>query len=234
LRRSAASAPCCASELSGFGLVIFDCDGVLVDSERIATRIDVEVLGELGWAVSQDEVIRRFVGKTDAAMRQEVEEFLGRPVSRDWDAFAGRYLDAFAAELQPVDGIVEALDAIELPTCVASSGTPESIETKLRLTGLWERFDGRITSAADVAHGKPAPDLFLLAAERMGVEPVACAVIEDSPFGVQAARAAGMRSFAYAGGIMPAERLRNADVIFADMRELPRLLGLTRRRGGAP
>jgi len=200
---------------------------VLVDSERIATRIDVEVLGELGWAITQDEVIERFVGKTDAAMRQEVEEYLGRPVSREWDGFAGRYLDALAAELQPVDGIVEALDAIELPTCVASSGTPESIETKLRLTGLWERFDGRITSAADVEHGKPAPDLFLLAAERMGVEPPACAVIEDSPFGVQAARAAGMRSFAYVGGIMPAERLRAADVVFDDMRKLPDLLETT-------
>jgi HAD superfamily hydrolase (TIGR01509 family) len=200
---------------------------VLVDSERIATRIDVEVLGELGWAITQDEVIERFVGKTDAAMRQEVEEYLGRPVSREWDGFAGRYLDALAAELQPVDGIVEALDGIELPTCVASSGTPESIETKLRLTGLWERFDGRITSAADVEHGKPAPDLFLLAAERMGVEPPACAVIEDSPFGVQAARAAGMRSFAYVGGIMPAERLRAADVVFDDMRKLPDLLETT-------
>ncbi len=180
---------------------------MLVDSERIATRIDVEVLNELGWAITQDEVIERFVGKTDAAMRQEVEAYLGRPVSADWERYAHVYRDAFAAELQPVDGIVEALDAIEIPTCVASSGRPESIETKLRLTGLWERFEGRITSAADVEHGKPAPDLFLLAAERMGVEPAACAVIEDSPFGVEAAHAAGMRVFAYAGGIMPAERL---------------------------
>jgi HAD superfamily hydrolase (TIGR01509 family) len=197
---------------------------VLVDSERIATRIDVEVLTELGWTITQAEVIERFVGKTDAAMRQEVEEFLGRPVSADWERFAHRYRDAFASELRPVDGIVDALDAIEIATCVASSGTPESIETKLRLTGLWERFEGRISSAADVEHGKPAPDLFLHAARTTGVEPAACAVVEDSPFGVQAARAAGMRSFGYAGGIMPAERLRGADVVFADMRELPGLL----------
>jgi HAD superfamily hydrolase (TIGR01509 family) len=197
---------------------------VLVDSERIATRIDVEVLGELGWALTQDEVIERFVGKTDAAMQREVEEYLGRSLSGDWQRFAHRYHDAFAADLEPVEGIVEALDAIEIPTCVASSGTPDSIEAKLRLTGLWDRFEGRISSAADVEHGKPAPDLFLHAARKMGVPPADCAVVEDSPFGVRAARAAGMRSFAYAGGIMPAERLSDADVVFDDMRELPRLL----------
>jgi HAD superfamily hydrolase (TIGR01509 family) len=197
---------------------------VLVDSERIATRIDVEVLAELGWTMTQDEVIERFVGKTDAAMRQEVEEHLGRSLSKDWGSFAHRYRDALAAELQPVAGVVEALDQIDLPTCVASSGTPESIETKLRLTGLWERFEGRIFSAADVEHGKPAPDLFLHAAEQIGVEAAACAVVEDSPFGIQAAAAAGMRSFGYAGGIMPAARLQDADVVFDEMRELPRLL----------
>jgi HAD superfamily hydrolase (TIGR01509 family) len=197
---------------------------VLVDSEGISTRIDVEVLSRLGWTITQEEVIERFVGKTDAAMRQEVEEYLGRSLSSEWDGFAHLYREAFAAELRPVDGIVDALDRVDLPTCVASSGTPESIETKLRLTGLWERFDGRIFSAADVQHGKPAPDLFLHAAREMGVEAAACAVVEDSPFGVQAAHAAGMKAFAYGGGIMPPEKLRSADVIFEDMRELPRLL----------
>jgi HAD superfamily hydrolase (TIGR01509 family) len=197
---------------------------VLVDSERISVRIDVRVLAELGWPITEDEVIERFVGRTDAAMREEVEEYVGRSVSDDWQGFAHLYRDAFAAELQPVDGIVDALDAIEVPTSVASSGMPETIETKLRLTGLWERFEGRISSAADVEHGKPAPDLFLLAARTMGVAPPACAVVEDSPFGVQAAHAAGMTAFAYAGGVMSAERLHEADVVFDNMRELPRLL----------
>ena len=201
---------------------------MLVDSERIATRIDVEVLTELGWAITQDEVIERFVGKTDAAMRQEVEAYLGRPLGGDWASFAHRYADAFAAELQPVDGVADALGGIDIPMCVASSGTPESIETKLRLTGLWERFEGRIFSAADVEHGKPAPDLFLHAAERMDIEAALCAVIEDSPFGVQAARAAGMRSFGYSGGIVSAGRLSSADVVFDEMRDLPSLLGLAR------
>jgi HAD superfamily hydrolase (TIGR01509 family) len=182
------------------------------------------VLGELGWELTQDDVVQRWVGRTDAAMRAEVEEHLGRPVAEEWKEHSARYDEAFAAELQPVDGIEAALDAIQLPTCVASSGTPASIETKLRLTGLWDRFEGRITSAADVEHGKPAPDLFLLAAERMGSEPSSAVVVEDSPFGIEAARAAGMAVFAYAGGLMPTDRLRGADVVFDDMRALPRLL----------
>lgn len=197
---------------------------MLVDSEHISTRIDVEVLTELGWAITQDEVIERFVGKTDAAMRQEVEEYLGRSLSTEWDTFAHLYRDAFAAELEAVDGIADALEGIDIPTCVASSGTPESIEAKLRLTGIWDRFEGLIFSAADVEQGKPAPDLFLHAAKERGAEPAACAVVEDSPFGVQAAHAAGMKAFAYAGGIVPPEKLASADVIFDDMRELPRLL----------
>jgi HAD superfamily hydrolase (TIGR01509 family) len=182
------------------------------------------VLGELGWELTQDDVVQRWVGRTDAAMRAEVEEHLGRPVAEEWKEHSARYDEAFAAELQPVDGIEAALDAIQLPTCVASSGTPASIETKLRLTGLWDRFEGRITSAADVEHGKPAPDLFLLAAERMGSEPSSAVVVEDSPFGIEAAHAAGMAVFAYAGGLMPTDRLRGADLVFDDMRDLPRLL----------
>jgi HAD superfamily hydrolase (TIGR01509 family) len=210
---------------------------VLVDSEPISVRIDVEVLGELGWMVTQDEVVERWVGRTDAAMQAEVEEHLGRPVADEWRAHAGRYEEAFAAELGPVPGIEAALDAIELPTCVASSGAPAAIETKLRLTGLWERFEGRVTSAADVEHGKPAPDLFLLAAERMGIEPSRAVVVEDSPFGIEAAHAAGMAVFAYAGGLMPTERLRDADVVFDDMHDLPRLLArstLPGRSGSDP
>jgi HAD superfamily hydrolase (TIGR01509 family) len=204
---------------------------VLVDSERIATRIDVEVLTELGWPITHDEVIERFVGRTDAAMREEVEEYVGRSLVAEWDGFAPRYAEAFATELQPVDGVVEALDRVDSATCVASSGRRDSIETKLRLTGLWDRFEGRIFSADDVEHGKPAPDLFLLAASRLGAEPAGCAVIEDSPFGVQAARAAGMRAFGYSGGLMSAERLSAADVVFDEMRELPGLL--SRQRNGS-
>jgi HAD superfamily hydrolase (TIGR01509 family) len=130
-----------------------------------------------------------------------------------------------AAELQPVDGILEALDAISTPSCVASSSTHEHLRFGLGLTGLLERFDGRIFSATDVEHGKPAPDLFLLAAGTLGVAPDRCAVIEDSRYGVEAARAAGMGAFGYAGGLTPADRLAGpATTVFHDMRELPALL----------
>jgi HAD superfamily hydrolase (TIGR01509 family) len=207
-------------------LVIFDCDGVLVDTERIAVRIDVAVLAELGWKMSEAEVIERFMGKSDDAMTREIEAHTGRKLPESWEApFRHLYREAFAAELTPVPGVVEALDAITLPTCVASSGTHEKIRYTLGLTGLYDRFAGRIFSVDDVRRGKPAPDLFLHAASRMGAAPERCAVVEDSPYGVQAARTAGMRAFGYAGGLSPWRALEGPNtVLFDDMRDLPRLL----------
>jgi HAD superfamily hydrolase (TIGR01509 family) len=197
---------------------------VLVDSERLNVEIESALLTELGWRLTPDEVADLFLGRTDEYMRQVIEERLP-DLPADWEQrFDEGYLKAHA-ELKPVDGIVEALDRIPLQTCAASSGTHEKMKRTLAATGLYERFEGRIFSATEVEHGKPAPDLFLHAAERIGVEPAACAVVEDSPFGVEAAQAAGMTAFAYAGGVMPAERLRDADVVFDGMRELPRLLG---------
>jgi len=206
--------------------VIFDCDGVLVESERIAVRIDVVVLAKLGWALSEAEVIERFVGRSDEYMVGEIERELGHTLPAGWEAeFAPLYREAFEAELAPVDGIVDALEQLELPTCVASSSSHERIRYTLARTGLLERFDGRIFSAGDVANGKPAPDLFLHAAAAMGALPSACAVVEDSRWGVDAARAAGMRVFAYAGGVTPRERLEvDGAVVFDDMRRLPGLL----------
>jgi len=209
-------------------LVIFDCDGVLVDSERLAVRIDVRVLGELGWIMTEQEVVERFMGRTHEYMVSEIEAFLGRPLAPDWeDPFHQLYRDAFAAELQPVEGVVDALDRITLPTCVASSGTHEKIRFTLGLTNLYDRFAGRIFSASEVARGKPAPDLFLHAAKRMGVDPAACAVVEDSRYGVEAARAAGMLALGFAGGLTAAEHLQGpGTIVFTEMRELPSLLAL--------
>jgi HAD superfamily hydrolase (TIGR01509 family) len=207
-------------------LVIFDCDGVLVDSERIAVRIDSQLCGELGWPLTEEEVVERFLGRTSEYMIAEIEANVGRPLPDAWETdFEPRYRAALEAELGPVDGVLDALERITLPVCVASSGSHAKMELTLGLTGLYERFAGRIFSAHDVANGKPAPDLFLFAAERLGVEPSRCAVVEDSRFGVEAARAAGMRAFGYAGGLTPAARLEGpATVVFADMRELPALL----------
>jgi HAD superfamily hydrolase (TIGR01509 family) len=197
---------------------------VLVDSERLTVEAEAAFLTQLGWPLRPEEVAELFLGRTDEYMRGVIRERLP-DISENWEQMLDqRYLES-QADLQPVEGIVEALDRIPLQTCVASSGTHEKMRRTLGATGLYERFEGRIFSATEVEHGKPAPDLFLHAAKQMGVEPAACAVVEDSPFGVEAAQAAGMQVFAYAGGVMPAERLKDADVVFDDMRVLPGLLG---------
>ena len=196
---------------------------MLVDTERAAVETEAAFLNEHGWPLTPDEVAALFLGRTDAYMREVVQVRLP-DLPPDWEQrLDERYLEAHT-ELRPVDGIVEALEQITLPTCVASSGTQEKMRRTLGATGLYERFKGRIFSTTEVQNGKPAPDLFLYAAERMGVEARACAVVEDSPFGVAAALDAGMTVFAYAGGVMPAERLQAAAVVFDDMRDLPRLL----------
>jgi HAD superfamily hydrolase (TIGR01509 family) len=207
-------------------LVIFDCDGVLIESERLGVKVDVLALRELGWPLSEAEVIARFVGRSDRENRAAIEAHLGRNLPDGWaEQIEARYRRAFATELTPVDGVLEALDQISVPTCVASSATHEHLRYTLGLTGLYDRFAGRIFSADDVANGKPAPDLFLHAADRMGVEPGDCVVVEDSRPGVEAARAAGIRVLAFAGGLTPDEALAGPDtIVFDDMRELPKLL----------
>ncbi|MFF1502697.1 HAD family hydrolase [Streptomyces sp. NPDC058316] len=207
-------------------LVIFDCDGVLVDSERIAVRVDAMSLASLGWPLSEAEIVERFVGRSHADMITDVEGHLGYKLPDGWEAEQRHlYQMAMEAELTAVDGVVEALDQIQLPACVASSSSHDGLRHTLGLTGLYSRFEGRIYSAAEVVNGKPAPDLFLHAAQQMGFAPEVCAVVEDSRYGVQAARAAGMRAFGYCGGLTPAEWLHGpGTVVFDDMRELPALL----------
>jgi HAD superfamily hydrolase (TIGR01509 family) len=211
-----------------FDLVVFDCDGVLVDSERLSIRLDVELLASLGWPMTEAEIVDHFVGRTDAAMRAEIEEHLGRDVSEEWAAFGQRYLAAFAAELEPVDGVAAAVDAIQAAgyaSCVASSGDHGKIRRNLAKTGLLDRFGDRLFSGDDVVNGKPAPDLFLHAATAMGVEPARAAVVEDSRHGVEAARAAGMWVFAYTAGVTPAAALAGPrTTLFDDMRSLPELI----------
>ena len=208
-------------------LVIFDCDGVLVDSEPIAVRIDVEMLAEVGVTMTEEDVIERFVGRSPDVILAEAEARLGRRVPEGWfERGETRIRRAYATELRPVDGISEALEEIGDPVCVASSSGHDNIRYKLELTGLYDRFAGHIFSATEVANGKPAPDLFLHAASRMGADPADCVVIEDSRYGVQAARAAGMDVLGYAGGLTPPDVLEGPrTVVFDDMRKVPELLG---------
>ena len=207
-------------------LVIFDCDGVLVDSEPISVRVDVELFAEVGLPMTEAEVIDRFVGRSPEVIVAAIEDQLGHGLPDGVFERAERRLrDAWATELTPVDGIVQALEQITDPVCVASSSTHDSLRYKLELTGLYERFAGRIFSATEVANGKPAPDLFLHAAEQMGTDPSRCVVVEDSHHGVQAARAAGMNVLAYAGGVTPADVLIGpSTIVFRDMRALPQLI----------
>ncbi|MCT2542467.1 HAD family phosphatase [Streptomyces atratus] len=206
-------------------LVIFDCDGVLVDSERIAVRIEVQIGAELGWPLTADEVIEKFVGRSNKSISELVDARLPGKSAAWQERYEALHREAVDRELVAVEGIHEALAAIALPTCVASSGSHEKMRHTLGHTGLHAHFEGRIFSATEVEHGKPAPDLFLHAARRMGVAPAACVVVEDSKYGVQAARSAGMRSLGYAGGLTPAHWLEGPDtVVFDDMRKLPSLL----------
>lgn len=213
-------------------LVIFDCDGVLVDSEPIGCRVLAEILRGHGIACDTASVHRRFVGRTiPSVMRMlAAEEGWIAPEDLPTEVRTATLAALNAEGVQPIPGIVAALDAIEgagLATCVASSGRFEKMRTTLGLTGLLPRFEGRLFSAQQVAEGKPAPDLFLFAAASLGVAPADCLVVEDSPAGLQAARAAGMPAVAFAGG--PTERDLLAglgDWTLEDMARLPALLGL--------
>lgn len=207
-----------------FDLVIFDCDGVLIDSERLAVRTESQILAELGWPLTEAQVIERFVGRSSVYMQAVIEDHIGRPV--DWQVeFELRVREVCERELEPVDGVIAALDAITVPSCVASSSSHAMLNFKLGLTGMVERFAGRIFSADDVAHGKPDPAVFLFAADSMAVQPYRCAVIEDSVSGVEAGLAAGMTVFAFSASVTSAQSLQRDDVIvFDSMHLLPELL----------
>jgi HAD superfamily hydrolase (TIGR01509 family) len=222
--------------INSVGLVIFDNDGVLVDSERIAVRVNVAVTAHLGWPMTEAEVIDRFIGRSHASIAEIIAAKLGDEAAATWtDRFETELRQAVDAELVAVDGIVEALGRITVPTCVASSGTHDKVRHTLGRTGLYPLFAGRIFSATEVPLGKPAPDLFLHAAARMGVPPEACVVVEDSRYGVQAARAAGMLCLGYTGGLTAADRLEGpGTIVFDDMRDLPALLGGIRTRWARP
>ena len=207
-------------------LVIFDCDGVLVDSEPISNRVFRDMLDEIGLPLSLDYMYEHFVGLSMDACMDLVSQLRGQPAPEGFLACVQqRTEEALRAHVQPMPGIHDVLDGLRLPYCVASSGAHSKIRTSLGATGLLDRFDGRIFSAQDVPRSKPAPDLFLHAAATLGHAPVRCLVIEDTPTGVRAGIAAGMRVFGFAA-ITPAQRLvdAGAHATFGTMRELPALI----------
>ena len=212
-------------------LVVFDCDGVLVDSERLVIDIDVAAVTAAGWPMTREQAIETFVGRSNADVVAMIEAQVGHPLPSDWDAaWEADYRRVFDELLEPVPGVRAAVLQVVgqgRRTCVASSGSHDKMRRTLGRTGLWDLFEGRIHSATEVEHGKPAPDLFLHAAAAMGFAPADCVVVEDAPAGVAAGRAAGMRVLGYAA-LTPPAALEGARV-FGSMTELPALLN-----GSAP
>jgi len=209
-----------------FDLVIFDNDGVLVDSEWHANGILADLLCQAGLPSTRESCIADYLGSTMVRVREIAEQRLGRALPADLeDRYHERLFEAFRTRLTAVPGVIDVLARITTPTCVASSGTHERIRLALTTTGLLSRFEGRIFSAQDVVRGKPEPDLFLHAAKTLGIRRERCAVVEDSPLGVEAANRAGMTAFGFAR-LTPAERLHAAaGGVFTTMDELPTLLG---------
>jgi len=214
-----------------FDLIIFDCDGVLVDSEVISCRAHAETLTRHGYPITPDGVLKRFLGVSDREARQIVETEIGRRLPDSFEAEVKQAtLSFYADDLNAIAHVGEAISALAMPKCVASSGTPEKIRHGLSCAGLYDQLAPHIFSATQVKRGKPAPDIFLFAAEQMGARPERCVVIEDSVHGVTGARAAGMTVLGFHGGshctAEHEDALRKAGTAatFADMRELPGLI----------
>ncbi|TDP48996.1 HAD family hydrolase [Zavarzinia compransoris] len=211
-------------------LVIFDCDGVLVDSEGIANRALAAAVTAHGLALDEAGSRREFVGLSMTSVMARIEVLTGKALPPDWlPRLQAETYDGFRAGLQAVPGIAAAVAAVRsagLATCVASSGTPDKMALTLGLTGLAPLFEGRIFSALEVRHGKPAPDLFLHAAARMGHEPGKSVVVEDSVPGVTGAVAAGMRALGFARETDARLLAAAGAETFTDMAALPALLGL--------
>ncbi|NJC70722.1 HAD family phosphatase [Planosporangium thailandense] len=210
--------------------MVFDCDGTLVDSERIGVQVGRRMLADLGVTLTEAEFVERFVGCSKQHWTDEVARVVGGPPPADWSRRHDELFAVALEQLRPVPGAVEVLDALDglgVPYRLASNSDRAHIARTLELTGLADRFTGRVHSAHDVARGKPAPDVYLAAAAAAGVDPGECWVVEDSPFGVEAGVAAGMRTFAFTGGVHPRARLARPGVPALD--ELVDLVPLLER-----
>jgi HAD superfamily hydrolase (TIGR01509 family) len=224
---------------SNVDLVIFDCDGVLVDSEVISCRAHAETLTRHGYPITAEQVLERFLGVSDREARQTIEREIVRKLPDDFEQqVKAATLKFYEGDLQAIAHVGEAIGAIRLPKCVASSGTPEKIRHGLICAGLYDQLAPHIFSATQVSRGKPAPDLFLFAAEQMNAPPERCIVIEDSVPGVTGGSAAGMTVLGFHGGSHCREgygkKLHDAGaaMVFDDMRQLPALIARIGRNAG--
>ncbi|MFN3845339.1 MAG: HAD family hydrolase [Paracoccaceae bacterium] len=204
----------------GRGLVIFDCDGVLIDSEIISAQMLIDALSDRGLMIDLPYVAQNFLGRSYPVVMQQIRDEFGLdlPLSFE-DDYRERLLEGFRTGLRIMPGVSDVIDALALPCCVATSSSPRRVEMSLRLVGLWDRLGDHVFTASQVARGKPAPDLFQFAADRMGYDPEDCLVIEDSLTGIAAARAAGMEVWHFVGGShMAGLRQSKPEAIAADLR----------------
>ena len=185
----------------GIDLVIFDCDGVLVDSEMLSAGVLMGMMAEEGYPLTEEAFRADFLGRSFAAAALRAKERFGRALPEDFESrYRDRLFATLDAELKPMAGVADVLASIRIPFCLATSSSPRRLALSLKASGLAHYFEGRCFTASEVQRGKPAPDLFLHAAGRMGAEPARCLVIEDSELGVRAGLAARMEVWHFAGG----------------------------------
>ena len=217
----------------GIELIIFDCDGVLIDSEGISSRVETEELRRSGCDITVETYPE---GSLGLAEEEEIWNRIaaenGIQLPSDFaEKVRGRVIEAFEKELAPIPGVKEVLSKLDTPSCIASSSSPDRLEMCLALTGLTDFFTNNVFSAAEVSRGKPYPDLFLHAAARMGADPPRCLVVEDSPAGVQGAREADMTVLGFLGAThqipgLPGKLIASGSTaLFEHMREFPAMLG---------
>lgn len=216
--------------MGAFDLIIWDCDGCLVDSEVIASQAELDYLNSLGLELTLDDYIDKFAGRSMKDCLSLIDDLAGKPIAQSFDRVKSRQNIArnLEANLKPIDGLAWVLDALDIDMCIASGSELDRILQSLELVGVERHFVGKVFTSHQVERGKPAPDVFLFAAKQMGVQPARCLVIEDSLHGVKAAKAAGMTVFAYFGASHVSDRWRKGvleaepDLAFDDMRDLPR------------
>ncbi|MBN9671945.1 HAD family hydrolase [Labrenzia aggregata] len=219
-------------------LVIFDCDGVLIDSEVISARMLVEELAKRQVHITMDYVAHHFLGRSYPIVLQQIREEFGVHLPPEFETeYRANLLAAFENDLRAIPGVKDVIDTLACDYCLATSSSPPRLARSLEIAGLTEKFSGRTTTASEVRHGKPAPDLFLLAAEKHGSDPANCLVIEDSENGIKAGLAAGMRVWRFTGGSHLKHLANTPDAaagaaqVFASFGEFYQLMPDLRRTG---
>jgi len=213
--------------MSGYKCIIFDSDGVLVDSETLSARVFQEMAGELGFELGFETAVERFAGTSMKENLKFIQENIEGSLSQDFEKeFRQRTYEVFKTDLKAVEGVQDLIKKLQVPFCVASSGPVEKIRLNLGLVNLLSHFENRIYSSYEIGSWKPEPGIFLHAAKDMGFKPEECVVIEDSDSGIRAALAGGFMVYALASEKRRAHFEQLGAVTFASMKELEQLLGL--------